>query len=788
MLTNYFRLAWRHLQANKIVSFINMFGLSIAIACSITVFLFLQNYQALDDFHEHGERIFMVEYVTEENGEPQAWGNPPAPIAEAMQADIPQVERTVRIQYEGVRIFQQENVFNELLTYADSGFFDMFTFPLQYGDPAALTDPSAIILSAEMAKKYFPDEIPIGRTITLVTGNLERKQFIVQGVAKPFPNNTGFYFQFLTGYHVVHERLKSAGWDSRSRGIFVQLHQPEDAKAVSTQIQRYLPIFNANNPETPISAFVLDNLRHPAPKAYNVINRPAEVLHPALTLVFSLIALAMMALSCFNYVNISLGAASRRLKEIGVRKVLGGLRRQLIGQFMAENLLLCFAALVFGLMLTEIVFIPLLNEIMVLKIALSFAGNATLWLFLVALLAFTALASGAYPALYISAFRPVAILAGKLKFNSKNVFRRGLLAIQFGLAFFAIIVTVVLLTAARQWENVSWGYDPRDTVVVQLTESRQFDLLKNELLKSAAVQGIAGSANHVGQSFRRENIEFGMEKQQIFCFDVGPDYPQVLGLDLRAGRFFDPMRRVEDETAVVVNEAFVRKQDWQQPVGKQVRIAQQDYTVIGVVGDFKIFGSGAVLPALFFRAEPSKYSYLIARFANLDDRQIGQDIEQAWQQLFPNVPANHFLQSNVFEGFYRAFRNVSNTFGYVAGLALLIACMGLYGLASQHFSRRLKEMGIRKLLGAPVAQIVLLVNREFGVLLVLAGVFASVLCFIGITILVQFAEEFTGPFQPGIGPFFLANVLVLLTAALAVGQQSWQVAKVNLAEVLKNKE
>ncbi|MGH7455151.1 MAG: ABC transporter permease, partial [bacterium] len=350
MISTYFRLAWRHLLANKTVSLINIFGLSIAVACCISVFLFLQNYWTLDNFHAHGERIFMVEYVTETNGEMQTWGDAPAPIAPALVADFPQVERAVRMQREGVKLFNKENVFEEVLVYADTGFFEMFTFPLKYGDPATLADPNAIILSANMAQKYFGASMPMGRTITLINDDRESRQFIVQGVAEPFPNNIGFDFELLTGYHPVHKILKTQDWETRTDGVFVQLRQASDATLLAQQMGRYLAPFNAANPDAPIKSFALDNLRDPAPKAYDVFRRPAEAHHPALTLMFSLIALMMMALSCFNYVNISLGGVSRRLKEIGIRKVMGGQREQLIAQFMAENLLLCFIALLLGLM------------------------------------------------------------------------------------------------------------------------------------------------------------------------------------------------------------------------------------------------------------------------------------------------------------------------------------------------------------------------------------------------------------------------------------------------------
>jgi ABC-type lipoprotein release transport system permease subunit len=791
MISNYFRLAWRNLLVNKTVSLINIFGLSIAVACCITVFLFLQTYWTLDNFHAHGERIFMVEYVTETNGEIQTWGNAPAPIASALAADFPQVERVVRIQREGVKLFNKENVFEEILTYADTGFFKMFTFPLQYGNEAALADPNAVILSATMAQKYFGEAMPIGRTITLIGDNQERRQFTVQGVAAPFPNNTGFAFDLLTGYHSVHALLKMQDWKTRTDGVFVQLRPRlagQDAAGLAQQMGRYVAPFNANNPEAPIKSFALDNLRHPAPAAYNVINRPAEAHHPAVTFIFSLIALMMMALSCFNYVNISLGGVSRRLKEIGIRKVMGGQREQLMAQFMAENLLLCFIALVFGLMLTESFFVPLLNEVMVLKTKLSFSENTSLWLMLAGLLALTALASGAYPSLYVSAFKPVAIFAGRQKFAGKNVLRRGLLTAQFVLAFIAVIVTVVLLTAARHWEKLTWGYDPTQTLVVQLTGNQQFNLLKNEILRNPNVQQIAGSVNHVGHSLRTEAVQIGEEKQNVFRFEVGADYQEALGLDLNAGRFFERDRRAEDENAVVVNEAFVKKQGWNETIGRMLRIEAKDYTVVGVVGDFKIFGTGATYPTLFLRADEADFAYLVVRFAAGSGKQVAAQIEHDWQRLFPGTPINHFFQNEIFDGFYRTFRHVSQSFGYIAGLALIIACMGLYGLATQHFSRRLKEVGVRKMLGASVAHILLLVNREFVILLLVAGLGATALSLLAIKVLLHNIEQFVGKYTPGFVPFLLANVLVLLTAAAAVGRQSWNLTKVNLAEVLKNKE
>jgi putative ABC transport system permease protein len=789
MIFNYLILAWRNLTAHKTVSFINIFGLSIAVACCVTVFLFLRNYWTLDSFHTNSDRIFIVEYKTETDGQTQIWGDAPAPMAHALAQDFPQIERTVRVSREGVIVSSGEHTFDELVTYTDTGFFQMFTFPLTIGSPAALKDPSAIILSAEIAEKYFPGEMPLGRSIRLITSNQEKKIFTVQGVAAPFPDNASLRFDFLVGYSPAMSIKATEDWTKRGDGIFVQLRQPTDAAILTDQMSRYLPLFNSHNLETPATAFVLDNLKNPIPKAYDINQRPTEAAHPLLAAMMSAIALLLLLLSCFNYVNISLGAATRRLKEIGIRKVMGGQRRQLIWQFMAENLLLCTLSLVLGLVLCQTIFAPMMNGLIVnIHLGISFSKNPDLWLFLIGLLGLTALASGAYPALYISAFRPTAIFTGKLKFSNKSTFRRVLLSTQFGLAFVAIILSVVLLAAGKHWSKMAWGYDPSQTWVVQLTDSTQYGLLKNELLKQPNVQSISGASLHVGLGSDREEIKIGEVTTPVRRYNVGAGYANTLGLQLQAGRFFEEHRTVEDEQSVVVNETFVKKQGWDNAIGQQIRVGEKQYRVAGVLKDFKMLGTGAINSAMFFCEKENDFSFLAVRYAAGSGQQVADQTIQDYQRLFNSAPISHFFQQEVFDGFNRTFWSVAKSFGYIAGLALLIACLGLYGLATQQYARRMKEVSVRKLLGASVGQIVLLVNREFMFMLLLAGGISTALCFICFQLIFNQLDQFVGTYRPGILPFLLANLLVFVTAALAIGQHSWRLAKVQLGEVLKNSE
>lgn len=329
--------------------------------------------------------------------------------------------------------------------------------------------------------------------------------------------------------------------------------------------------------------------------------------------------------------------------------------------------------------------------------------------------------------------------------------------------------------------------------VIGVVEDYHFESLHHAvkplvLTYASFVLQVAGSVHHVGQSMRNETIYTGTGKQGIFRFDVGAGYPEALGLHLKAGRFFDPASRVEDENALIVNEAFLEKQSWPEGLGRYVRIVDKNYTIVGVVDDFKLFGTGATYPSAFFRASETEFSCLAVRFVPGTGKEVAGQIDVMWKNLFPDVTINRLFQSDVFDGFYQTFTKVSGSFGYVAGLALLIACLGLYGLAAQHFLRYVKEVGIRKMGGASVAHVLLLVNREFLISLIIAAVVATALSVVGIQALLGQVRQFTGNFTPGAFPFVLANLIIFMTAAVAVGRQSWNVATINLSEVLKNNE
>jgi putative ABC transport system permease protein len=790
MLESYVRSAFRSLLRNRAASFINVVGLSIALASSVAVYLFLQVYYTLDTFHEHGARVFMVEHVVARDGAEQTWGTAPLPLGPALAADVPQVERAVRVAWAAGDVRTADAAFDERIGFADAGFFDVFTFPLRAGTPAALATPGTVVLSDAAARTYFGDADPMGRRLTIAFGDAGAQAFTVAGVAAPFPRNAGFRFDVLLPFDArpTSAAARADDWAGVVDATFLQLRRPEDLGPVAAQMGRYVARHNAAAPDAPIERFVFENLARPAPDGYTVLQRPTEAPHPAFSLIMVAMAGFMMALSCVNYVNISLGSAARRFKEIGVRKVMGGTRRQLIAQFMAENLLLCALAMVLGLALAWLFLIPLFNGLFVMQIALAPTENLGLWAFLAGLLAFVAVASGAYPALYVSSFQPALIFQGKQGLVEKRWLTRGLLTVQFVIAFFAVIATVVLLMNGRHLRGQAWGYDPEGLVVVRLSDPAQFERLRDVAAGQASVRRGAGSQDHVGVAMGRTRFTpgdgapgEGAEHEAVEVV-VGPGYAETLGLRLHSGRLFDERLRSDAAEAVVVNRRFVRERGWAEPLGQTLRIDRQVYTVVGVVEDF-LYDPVTQPQPLLLRLAGAPYRFLTLRVAPGAEADVRALLEAEWAAHVPDLPFEAFTQEEVFDRQIDSYANLARGIGYLAALALLIACMGVFGLASQNVARRMKEVGVRKVLGASVPHLVLLVNRVFVGILAAAALVATAVSYGGLRVLVGLDAANVMPLTPL--PFVVAYLLVLLPVAVSVASQSRALATANPAETLR---
>lgn len=770
--------AFRALGRNPMTSVINIVGLSIAIACSIAVFLFLQIYWTLDSFHENGDRIFIVEHQVVRNEQMEIRGTAPTALGPAMEAELPEVEKAIRMERDMVTISVDGVSLQDRAVFTDPGFFEVFTFPFLSGSASALLDPSSVILSFDAAQRVFGNADVLGRQVTMAFGDGDQRDYIVGGVTEDFPENAGFSFGVLMGWVALDNVYPDMdqGWASLTSGLFVMLHDASQAGALTASMQRFVAQQHAVGDEYLVESFLLDNLKDPMPGAYRVLSRPAEAPHPILMGMFLVIAGLMMALSCFNYINISVGAALRRLREIGVRKVMGGTRGQLTAQFMVENLLLCAVALALGTVLAVTVAVPAFNNLFVLQIGEGMFESAGFWTFLLILLGAVAVLSGLYPALYISSFRPVAVLGGRLSVAGNAWFTKAFLTIQFTLAFMTVLVVILVSANGRHMRSIEWGEGTEQTVVIPVVDADQYQEVMRQLSADARVQLVSAAESHPGRSM--PSMELTVEDQLVLAvrYRVGADYLRTLNLSDQ------PLT----PATVFVNESFVSRMGWEVAQGHRLLLGETYYEVTGVVRDFHINPMVKGRPVIFQHADLSdNMSWISAQTEVGMASAVLADAAEQWQASWPSAPFGGVIQADVFQEQLESYDNLALSIGYLGLLAVFIATMGLFGLTSQNVSRRLKEVCVRKVLGASAGSTLLSISWAYVWMLVIAGGIAVVLVGGGAAIASSLAPEELELMPLSPVPFILGVVIVWSVAAVAVTAHIGRLSKANPAEILR---
>ncbi len=489
----------------------------------------------------------------------------------------------------------------------------------------------------------------------------------------------------------------------------------------------------------------------------------------------------MLMVACFNFVTIALGSAAGRLKEIGIRKTTGADKSQLIAQFLVENYILCFVAILGGIVFAWSATIPFINSMVVFDIPSGYFSNVKLWVFLGGLLAFIGLVSGAYPAFYISKFQPVEILRGTRKIAEKKTLTRALTTIQFVLTIITISFSTFVGSLDESLSQDDWGYDESSILVMPVENDEHFSELQRAAGQVPNVEFAAGTNHHIGATKSRVALHVDASDQRAYYFSVGPSYLTTMGLRVENGRAFGESHSTADSASVVVNQSFVSAQDWSTPIGRSLRIGEQPFTIVGVVEDVLLDPLlGKHEPVIFGLSRPDRFNRIVLRVANQRLDQVTESMRRISEEKFPEIVFSSYRQEEVL---YNEFQGLSVFMGYVAAFALFISCMGLFGLASQKVSRRIKEIGVRKAMGASAGNIIFLVNREFLVMLGTATLIATPLCyFVFSNSFFRFTEV---ELPTNLTPYILANVLVFMVAAISLSTQSYRLMNVIPADVLR---
>ncbi|WP_420581736.1 ABC transporter permease [Reichenbachiella sp.] len=786
MLKNYFKTSMRSMMRNPLSSFINVFGLSLAIGVSIVVYSFMDYQFSMEQFHENKNEVFMVTYFVDKEGQTLQYGKSPVLLADALKTDYSQVKATCKIEDRAVIVKRENKVFHEEVRYTDPSFLTMFTFPLKWGDPGSLEGLNNIIISEEMSEKYFGDVDPIGYDLILKFDTDKKKTFTVTGVAKKFPDAHQIEFDFLINFenfNFSHPEVAFDDWYKLLDATFIQVEQASDIEILQAGMGKYRDLVNSTHDGWEIIDFQFEQLTTLFDHSQYISESITYNYFAAGRITLPILGLFMLALSCFNYINIAIVSAARRLKEIAVRKTIGANKSSTMMQFLVENVLVTFLALLEGTCLAVLLFLPWFADLSEMPLSVDF-GAVKLWVFLLVITLITGLLSGWYPALYISKFQAATIFKGSFRLGKKSVLTKVFLCIQL------ILVCVLLSAAVIFTKNTSfqyartWGYDKDQVLYVQFPESSAFDELYGFWSQQSAVISLSGSTHHLGHQVNYPVINRHERKYEAREIAVAPDYFETLGLNLIEGRFLKDNFQ-SDQNSVIVNEDFVKKLMLTDPLAESFKIDSVQFHIVGVVSDFHIYSFyDKIRPTFFTLADKEEYQFLSLKVKPGSEYEVYDQLREQWASLFPETPFLGGHQEDVWGmGYYESEAQQGNFMRAVAGIAILLASLGFYGLITLNVSGRVKEFSLRKALGAGLKSIAFQVSKQYFILVFLALLVGVPLAYILMTALLDLLYEYPMP----IGWMELCFSVLILLAILGVviGSQVRKVSKSSPAEGLK---
>lgn len=789
MFRNYLLVTFRNLWKNKIFTLINIFGLGIALAiCIVAFFNHMFNYE-FDRTHENFNEIYRITCFSDLQGREQEYGAVPATLGLQIKKDIPGVERSARLMRGGRPVKIGDNIFQARISFIDPEFLDIFTFPLIYGDKSSLSSQGNLLVSEKMSKTLFGNEFPVGKTISIVYDQNKEFTFTVSGVFADLPENSSFRIEVLTHYDnfLMMWKVNDTDWKFNTSVIFVQIPDRSLLSSIATGLKKYLPVQNRAREDFRINRFSLVPLKDVGSTSRNL--RSSNLfpsLHPAALYSPPIMAIFILLIACFNYANTSIATFSRRLKEIGLRKTFGGQKRQLITQFMVETFIICFLALIVGLSLASFLVPAYSNLWEYMSIVLTFSKYAFFWIFLVLLLFLTGFIAGVYPAIYVSSFSPVYVLKGATPFHGSGKLSSVLLAMQFAISVMSLVMGISFARNADYQRTLDLGYD-RDKLIVLQLPSALYTSYRNEIIANPKVISAAGAWEHIGWGAYRRPVKDVEKQLEVDVLDISPEYAQTMGLRLAAGRFFDNDRAKADRSnaSIIVNQKLVQDFGWTEAVGKTITLYDTTkLKIIGVVEDFYTSGVWEKIEPAILRLSGSNEFGIMAVRANPEDIPAVLDfMGSKWKELSANQIFNGQTQEDTMQEEKDINGSILKVVVFLAIIASLLSLIGMYNLVSLDIIHRTKEVGIRKIQGAPVPSIMFLISRKFIMILIIASIIG---CAGGYYMSLQMMDSIWDYFVPiGAGILLSASLIMFISTSLALGIKITRAALKNPADSLR---
>lgn len=800
MLKNYLVTAIRSLFKQKGYSVLNVFGLAVGMASCLLLLLFVRDELSYDRYHNKADRIFRVGTSVRMGGRDSDVAVAPAPAGPTMVQEFPEVENACRFRQQGDWIVRTgERSFREnRVTFADHSFFDLFSIPLTKGDSAsALKEPNCLVMSRKAAEKYFRDEDPLGKTLRLD----DRSDYLVTGVFEEIPAATHFHYDFLLSMSTLAEG-REPFWLSMNFQTYLLLREGSDPAALEAKFPGFVGKYMGPQLEEAMGqpvdklfasgdlllAFFLQKLTDIHLRS-DLIAEMEPNSDIAYIYIFSAIALFILGIAAINFMNLATARSSGRAKEVGIRKVMGSLRVQLIRQFLTESVLLSLISLLLAVGLAALA-LPGFNLLAGKTMSLAALGEGSILAAMLTIVLLTGLLAGSYPAFFISAFQPVNTLKGKARAGVRTgVLRSSLVIFQFTVSVVLIVGTMVVYNQLHFIQNKKLGFDKDQVIVLQNTyllrdRAQAFKEAALQLpdVENATVSGFlpVPTTSRDSSAVFPEGDVANANTTSIQVWQVDFDYIDTLKLHVLQGRGFSREFSADNEAALL-NESAVRQFNLDKPLGARLsRFISNDgdiasYTVIGVVEDFHFDSLRATIgPLIMFLGNSN--SRISFRVKTRDLSGVIAGLRAKWKEFLPNQTFEFGFLDEQFFSVYKAERRIGSIFGVFAGLAVFIGCLGLFGLAAFTAERRTKEIGIRKVLGATVPNLIRLLSREFVLLVGIANLIAWPLAFFAMR---GWLQDFA--YRSRLGLWMFAGA-ALLTLVIALATVSIQAVKAALAD------
>ncbi len=770
MLRNYFLVTFRNLWKNKVFTLINIVGLGIALSvCIVAFFNHMFNFE-FDRSHKNFKEIYRVNCYRDMQGREQEYGIAPSTLGLHIKQDIPGVLRASRLQRAGSPVKVDDDIFPAQISFVDPEFLEIFTFPPVHGDTRTITGTGNVLVSETMAGTLFGNEYPVGRNIVITNDQNEEFTFTVSAVFTDLPENSSFRIDILAHYdNFLHMwKANDADWKLWTTVLFIQVPEKSLVPSITSSLKNYIPVQNNAREDFRINRFSLIPLNEVGSNTRNIWSSGLfPALHPAALIAPPVMAIFILLIACLNFANTSIATFSRRLKEIGLRKTFGGQRRQLVTQFMFETLIICLLALLVGIALASVLVPAYSNLWAYMSIELTFSRFGFFWIFLILLLLLTGFLAGVYPALHVSSFSPVNVIRGTNLFRGSGKLSSGLLTLQFAISVMALVMGIVFARNAEYQRTLDLGYD-RDKVIVVPIAGELYTSFRNEIISNPRIISAEGTMNHLGWGNYRRPVKDADKQLEVDVMDVGPGYAETMGLRLAEGRFFDKTRVTADREnkSIIVNQKLVNDFGWSSGVGKTITLYDTTtLRIIGVVEDFYMSGVWEEIePAMLRLSNNDNYSVLAVR-TNPEDLSGCSGLYQVrnGKPLATNQIFGGRLQEDLFQEEKDINGSILKVNLFLAVVATLLSLIGMYNLVSIDIIKRTKEVGIRKIQGAPVPVLMFLISRKFLVVLLIASVIG---CAGGYYMSIMLMDSIWDYFVRISAGILLLSALIMITATL----------------------